>query len=296
MLSRFTHRTEKPSRVSPSRGFVAEVFRRHRPEVGRARRDRLTAWYSLVRSVSELTVRPLPSGRRRTPLGGELAMRTGRRELIRDLNRTLVLNLVRERGALSRADLARVTGLSPSTVTAITAVPARRTASCSRTTSRRPRRREPAASGGPRRCSGSTRARASWSGIKLAPDNADRRRSPTSMRHRWRWSSRSHAARGRPDAVADLFDDRGPRGAWMPLAFGATRCSGSASASRASSIRRPARSSTRRSPSWARVSTWSGSSRTASACPCSLDNDVNTLTVAEQLFGAGRGLAPPSSS
>ena len=48
-------------------------------------------------------------------------MRTGRRELIRDLNRTLVLNLVRERGGLSRAEVARISGLSPSTVTAITA-------------------------------------------------------------------------------------------------------------------------------------------------------------------------------
>lgn len=47
-------------------------------------------------------------------------MRTGRRELIRDLNRTLVLNLVRERDGLSRAALARISGLSPSTVTSIT--------------------------------------------------------------------------------------------------------------------------------------------------------------------------------
>lgn len=48
-------------------------------------------------------------------------MRTGRRELLRDLNRTLVLNLVRERDGLSRAAVARISGLSPSTVTAITA-------------------------------------------------------------------------------------------------------------------------------------------------------------------------------
>jgi len=47
-------------------------------------------------------------------------MRTGRRELIRDLNRTLVLNLVREREGLSRASLARISGLSPSTVTSVT--------------------------------------------------------------------------------------------------------------------------------------------------------------------------------
>lgn len=49
-------------------------------------------------------------------------MRTGRRELIRDLNRSLVLNLVRERGPLSRAGLARLSGLSSSTVTEIVAV------------------------------------------------------------------------------------------------------------------------------------------------------------------------------
>jgi predicted NBD/HSP70 family sugar kinase len=48
-------------------------------------------------------------------------LRTGRKDLIRDLNRTLVLNMVREREGLSRASLARLSGLSPSTVTAITA-------------------------------------------------------------------------------------------------------------------------------------------------------------------------------
>src|SRR4051794_38929351 len=49
-------------------------------------------------------------------------MRTGRRELIRDLNRSLVLNLLREQGPLSRAGLARLSGLSSSTVTEIVAV------------------------------------------------------------------------------------------------------------------------------------------------------------------------------
>lgn len=47
-------------------------------------------------------------------------MRTGTRDLIRDINRSLVLNLVRERGMASRAQLARLSGLSPSTITAIT--------------------------------------------------------------------------------------------------------------------------------------------------------------------------------
>src|SRR5436190_6616392 len=49
-------------------------------------------------------------------------MRAGRRELIRDLNRSLVLNLLREQGPLSRAGLARLSGLSSSTVTEIVAV------------------------------------------------------------------------------------------------------------------------------------------------------------------------------
>jgi N-acetylglucosamine repressor len=49
-------------------------------------------------------------------------VRAGRRELIRDLNRSLVLNLLRERGPLSRAGLARVSGLSSSTVTEIVTV------------------------------------------------------------------------------------------------------------------------------------------------------------------------------
>lgn len=46
-------------------------------------------------------------------------MRTGQRALIRDINCSLLLNLVRERGLTSRAELARVSGLSPSTVTAV---------------------------------------------------------------------------------------------------------------------------------------------------------------------------------
>ena len=48
-------------------------------------------------------------------------MRIERNAGLRDANRMAILDLVRERGALSRADLARLSGLSPSTVTAITA-------------------------------------------------------------------------------------------------------------------------------------------------------------------------------
>lgn len=47
-------------------------------------------------------------------------MRIERSTGVRDTNRKAVLELIRDRGALSRADLARLSGLSPSTVTAIT--------------------------------------------------------------------------------------------------------------------------------------------------------------------------------
>lgn len=46
-------------------------------------------------------------------------VRAGNPDLIHDLNRTLVLNLVRERAGISRADVARASGLSASAVTGI---------------------------------------------------------------------------------------------------------------------------------------------------------------------------------
>lgn len=45
----------------------------------------------------------------------------GNRDLIRALNRSIVLNTIKNDGPIARADLARQTGLSPATVTAITA-------------------------------------------------------------------------------------------------------------------------------------------------------------------------------
>ncbi len=48
-------------------------------------------------------------------------MRVARGALVRDANRMVVLELIREGAARSRADVARLSGLSPSTVTTITA-------------------------------------------------------------------------------------------------------------------------------------------------------------------------------
>jgi Mn-dependent DtxR family transcriptional regulator len=44
----------------------------------------------------------------------------GNRDLIRSINRSILLNSIKTQGAISRADLAHKTGLSPATVTAIT--------------------------------------------------------------------------------------------------------------------------------------------------------------------------------
>lgn len=48
-------------------------------------------------------------------------LRKGDRDLIRDLNRNQVLNLIKSRGPISRVALARLSGLSPATITGITA-------------------------------------------------------------------------------------------------------------------------------------------------------------------------------
>ncbi len=45
----------------------------------------------------------------------------GNRELMRAINRAAVLNTIRERGQISRTEVAALTGLSPATITAITA-------------------------------------------------------------------------------------------------------------------------------------------------------------------------------
>lgn len=48
-------------------------------------------------------------------------LRRGNRNLIKEINRNLVLNLIKSRGPISRTDIARLSGLSPATVSGITA-------------------------------------------------------------------------------------------------------------------------------------------------------------------------------
>lgn len=48
-------------------------------------------------------------------------LRKGNRDLIKDINRNLVLNLIKNQGPISRADLARLSGLSAASISGITA-------------------------------------------------------------------------------------------------------------------------------------------------------------------------------
>ncbi len=45
----------------------------------------------------------------------------GNRDLIRSINRSIILNMIKTYGSISRAEIARISGLSPATVTGITA-------------------------------------------------------------------------------------------------------------------------------------------------------------------------------
>ncbi len=48
-------------------------------------------------------------------------LRKGNRDLIKEINRNLALNLIKSRGPISRTEIARLSGLSPATVSGITA-------------------------------------------------------------------------------------------------------------------------------------------------------------------------------
>src|SRR3978361_540533 len=50
-----------------------------------------------------------------------MTIRTADRQLIKQINRSIVLNLIRSQGPLSRTDVARLSGLSLATVSGLTA-------------------------------------------------------------------------------------------------------------------------------------------------------------------------------
>lgn len=213
-------------------------------------------------------------------------MRPGRRELIRDLNRALVLNLVRERRAISRADIARVTGLSPSTVTSITAS----LIADELLVEEGREDREHARSGVVGRPA--TRLRVDPAarhvvGVKLAPELltatvTDLDAEPLAI------VSLPHGAHTTIVEIADLFStaldqllDEAQLCGEEPLGIG-IGMPGAID---------PATGDVTRSP----LPEWAGSGLVGTlearlGVPVLIDNDVNTLTVAEHLYGAGRGL------
>ncbi len=214
-------------------------------------------------------------------------MRTGRRELIRDMNRTLLLNLVREKGVASRAELARASGLSPSTVTEISASlladgflleDGQPTAAA----------HGPATIGRPA-TNLRVNARAGHVvGIKVTPDHlaatvTDLAAMPLAATS----AERGHA--DQPHEVAAQF------------AAIVGHCIAEAGVDRDSLLGLGIGVPGRVDPATGRVAgsplaDWGdldlvGILETSLSLPVHLDNDVNTLTVAEQLFGAGRGFS-----
>jgi len=213
-------------------------------------------------------------------------VQTGRRELIRDINRTLLLNLVRERGLASRAELARVSGLSPSTVTAI--IGSLVADGFVREDAAPPVAVGPASVGRPATNLRVNEAAGHVVGIKVTADHlaatlTDLAATPLAS---------ATAERGHddePDAVAAQF------------AGLVDRCVREAGADRESllglgigvpGIVDPVTGRVAASPliDWAHLDLV-GILEASLDLPIHIDNDVNTLTVAEQLFGAGRGLS-----
>lgn len=216
-------------------------------------------------------------------------VRTGKRELIRDLNRALVLNLVRERRGISRAAIARSTGLSPSTVTTITAslLADRLLIEEGRGTEPDGRQSRSASVGRPATILRVDPAARHVIGVKLAPESltatiTDLDAEPMAM------VTLPHAADGTLDDVVSLLEvaleslaaeagtgDEEPLGIGVGLPGGVDPASGNV-------IRSPL-------PDWVNGDLASTLEERLGA-PVLIDNDVNTLTVAEHLYGAGRGV------
>jgi N-acetylglucosamine repressor len=214
-------------------------------------------------------------------------LRTGRRELIRDINRTLLLNLVRERGFASRAELARVSGLSPSTVTAIT------TSLLADGFLLEDAASGPAAVGPVSVGRPATNLRINESagyvvGIKVSADH-------------FAATILDLAATPLAATSADRSQVDEPKAVAAQIAALVDECVAAAGVARSSVLGLgigvpgmvdPVSGRVIGSPlaDWGHldlVAILEGSL----GLPVHIDNDVNTLTVAEQLFGAGRGLA-----
>jgi N-acetylglucosamine repressor len=218
-------------------------------------------------------------------IGGRV--RTGHRQLIRDINRTLLLNLVRERGGASRAELARVSGLSPSTVTSITAS-LLADGFLLEADGASPTALRPASVGRPATNLRVNEAAGHVVGVKVTADHlaatiTDLAATPLAAVS----ADRGHD--DRPESVAAQFSALVDR---CVAAAGTERKSLLGLGIGVPGIVDPLTGRVAGSPliDWGHLDLV-GILETSLDLPVHIDNDVNTLTVAEQLFGAGRGLA-----
>lgn len=214
-------------------------------------------------------------------------MRTGRGELIRDLNRARVLDLIREHIAASRADLARLSGLSSSTVTSITSTLLAEGFLLEDAPG------EPPGTGSGALGRPATLLRIDPSagyvvGIKLAPESltatvTDLDATPLAM------ITLPHGPDGDRDIIGDLLARAiegvlEAAGLQDAVLFGI----GIGVPGMVDPVTR--RISRSPLPGWAEADLVDNL-ETRFGLQVLVDNDVNTLTVAEHLFGAGRGLA-----
>ena len=212
-------------------------------------------------------------------------LRTGSLESLRELNRLRVVDALRQRGAISRADIARRTGLSRSTVSSLVAdlqadglVVEREVAT---------RRAAPRAAG--RRCSSrSTSPPAPSVGIDFGHRHvrvavADLS-SPSSPRRSAELDVDHDAPTRRSTLAADLVDE-------LLEEAGVDReraCSAPAWACRARSTASAASSARARSCPAGSASTPRSRCETRLELPVHVDNDANLGALAEAAFGAGR--------
>lgn len=206
-------------------------------------------------------------------------------ELIRDLNRSLVLNLVREQGGLSRAAIARASGLSPSTVTAISSSLIA-DGYLLETTLTRPADGTPVL-GRPATLLQVNPTAGYVVGIKVAAEaitaavtDLGAETICTRTTPQPAALDGDSAAESIAQAVATIARDAGiDRAALLGVGIGVP------------GIVEPSTGRVTLSPllEWDAVDVV-GLVAHRTGLPVHIDNDVNTLTIAEQLFGSGRGL------
>lgn len=203
-------------------------------------------------------------------------LRSGSSTLIRDLNRTAILSLIGERGPIARADIARELGLSPATVTGVTR-------DLLRTGLVRVVEQAPSAVGRPRLLLGLVGEAAYALGVKIAVDHLAAVRvnldgEVLDAVERPLDGTGPDAVRRIADALDDLASAARPRARRL-LGVG-LGVPGIVDARGGGIVESPVLG-------WERLAL-GRELKQRLGVPILVDNDVNTLAVAERLYGRGR--------